>query len=101
MTHSNIFVSHEYFENSLQPIFSAIFSRTASIEDGPFQDPAWELALIPYGIHLENVPDEYRAAVVEWDYEKFDYLRSCSILGHVDSALFGLSQSWGLTAYHE
>jgi hypothetical protein len=54
MTHSNAFISLEYFENSLQPIFSAIFSRTASIEHGPFQDPAWELALIPYGIHLEK-----------------------------------------------
>ncbi len=114
-------LTREQYARQYQPRHDAVF-RAGPVEEGPFANPRWRMVLLTGGLLLD--PDVFAAlaaaarqhgdhevvvldrdghfpedppVLLAWDPHAWDEAR-CTVLGHVDTDVFGASGAWGMVA---
>lgn len=115
-------IDRKEFEREYQDCFDAIYDPP--LDRWPFRSMEWEVGLLPYGLNLldsdyraladaandsgddelmitevESIKRHQFSAAIPWTRDKLEEVRTSSELGHLTTALFGLSGEWGAVAH--
>ena len=118
-------IPYDEYRRESKKVHDAIFSGRQP-EDRPFRDPAWEMFLFPYGLHMEDnvfaalasagkqegdrevfikdaelISPELTVLALAWDRETLEQVRCLVPYVSVSLHLFGWSGRWGLARDEE